>query len=105
MDCVGIASVSPEKLLEAHWQDKSITRYTFNIVLQCQDQPGILLDIFSVLNSLNLNISKIHSETVATKMQDVYITSDTSYPSKIGYLLQEFKKREDSVKVVKREII
>lgn len=104
IDCKAIASIAPEKFLEAHWDDQDIARYTCNIVLHCQDKPGVLLDVFNIFTTLSLNIVKIHSEPYNDTSQRVYIESDTSHPSKLSYLLYELKKRVDTIKIVKKEI-
>lgn len=105
IDCIAITSVSPDKLLEAHRETQETARYTCNLKLHCQDKPWVLLDLLGIFTSLTLNIAKIHSESLDTEYQYVYITCDTSHPSKISYLLKELKKKSDTMKVVKREII
>lgn len=105
IDCIAITSVAPEKLLEAHWETQETTRYTCNLKLHCQDKPWVLLDLLWIFTSLTLNIAKIHSESIDTTYQYVYITCDTSHPSKISYLLKELKKKAETIKLMKREII
>jgi GTP diphosphokinase / guanosine-3',5'-bis(diphosphate) 3'-diphosphatase len=102
--CIAISSVSPEKLLEAHWHDDNISRYTLSLKLQCQDKSWVLLDLFNIFTTLTLNITHIHSEPVANGVQNVYITADTSHPSKLSYFLQEIKKRNTTLKMLKKEI-
>jgi hypothetical protein len=63
------------------------------------------LDLLWIFTSLTLNIAKIHSESIDSTYQYVYITCDTSHPSKISYLLKELKKKADTIKLMKREII
>lgn len=105
LDCVAISSVSPERLLEAHWDGEKVARYTCNLKLQCHDKPGVLLDLLWIFTSLTLNIAKIQSEESWSGHQYVYITCDTSHPSKISYLLKDLKKKSDTVKIVKKELI
>lgn len=105
IDCVALSSVAPEKLLEAHWEWNDTARYTCNLKLHCHDKPWVLLDLLGIFTSLTLNIAKIQSENIDSWFQYVYITCDTSHPSKISYLLKELKKKSDTIRVVKREII
>jgi GTP diphosphokinase / guanosine-3',5'-bis(diphosphate) 3'-diphosphatase len=104
IDCVALASVSPEKLLEAHREWSDISRYTCNLKLHCHDKPWVLLDLLWIFTSLTLNIAKIHSENVDAQYQYVYITCDTSHPSKLSYLIKELKTKSDTIKIIKRDI-
>ena len=105
IDCIALSSVAPEKLLEAHWQWNDTARYTCNLKLHCHDKPWVLLDLLGIFTSLTLNIAKIQSENIDTWYQYVYITCDTWHPSKISYLLKELKKKSDTIRVMKREIM
>lgn len=106
LTCRGVASLAPEKLLEAHWDTQEMTSYNCYMRLLAYDQtPSTLLSIFDIYASLGFNLEKIeYVRDEDSEQQYVDIYSATSYPSKIAYLLQELKKHTKKAKVLKREI-
>lgn len=106
LSCRGVASVAPEKFLEAHREAQESTMYNCYMRLRTFDNSSaVLLKIFDVYASLGFNLEKIEyvrDTDGASKYVD--INSVTSYPAKIAYLLQELKKHSKIVKVIKREI-
>ncbi len=106
LSCRGVASVAPEKFLEAHREAQESTMYNCYMRLWTFDNSSaVLLKIFDVYASLGFNLEKIEyvRDTDGTSKY-VDINSVTSYPAKIAYLLQELKKHSKIVKVIKREI-
>ncbi|MBP6910587.1 ACT domain-containing protein [Patescibacteria group bacterium] len=104
MSCVALQSVSYNKLLEAHRAGQEQSNYKFSLKLLCDDQPGILLQLFEVFSELRLNITGIHSEMHGTNQQYVYLTVDVNNPAKIQFLINELKKHVSSLKIVKKTL-
>lgn len=104
MSCVALQSVSYNKLLEAHRAGQEQSNYKFSLKLLCDDQPGILLQLFEVFSELRLNITWIHSEMHNINQQYVYLTVDVNNPAKIQFLINELKKHVSSLKIVKKTL-
>lgn len=106
LSCRGVASVAPEKFLEAHRENDESTLYNCYMRLRTIDNsPSVLLKIFDIYASLGFNLEKIeYIRDPDGKSTYVDINSVTSYPAKIAYLLQELKKHTKIVKVLKREV-
>ena len=104
MNCIALQSISYNKLLEAHRVGQKQNNYKFSLKLLCDDQPGILLQLFEVFSQLRLNITGIHSEMHGKTQQYVYLTVDVNNPSKIHYLINELKKHVSSLKIVKKTL-
>lgn len=104
MSCMALQSVSYNKLLEAHWVGQQQHIYTFSLKILCDDQPGILLQLFECFSVLRLNITGINSELHGDGQQYVYLTVDVNNPAKIQFLINELKKRVGSLKIVKKTL-
>lgn len=106
MSCLGVASVSPERLLEAHWDDNKVTTYTCYIKLEVEDDsPWILMQIFNIYTTLTFHMEKIeYIRAERGQPQYVEIYALTTHPFKMAYLLQELKKHSKTVKVIKKYI-
>ncbi len=104
MSCMALQSVSYNKLLEAHWAGQQAPVYKFSLKILCDDQPGILLQLFETFSELRLNITGIHSELHGENQQYVYLTVDVNNPAKIYFLINELKKRLSSLKIVKKTL-
>ena len=104
MNCVALQSISYNKLLEAHWVGEQQNIYKFSLKILCDDQPGILLQLFECFSSLRLNITGIHSELHGDGQQYVYLNVDVNNPAKIHFLINELKKRVSSLKIVKKTL-
>lgn len=104
LTCKALKTLSYEKLLEAHRVGQNPQEYILKLTLQLPDKPGILLRLFQILSELHINISHITTENIDKEWSNVSIEIIYMNPANIALLLNDLKKNDDFIKIVKKEI-
>lgn len=104
LTCKALKTLSYEKILEAHRVGQLSQEYILKLTLLLPDKPGILLKLFQLLSELHINIDHITTENIDKEWSNVLLEISYMNPANIWLLLNDLKKNDDFIKIVKKEI-
>lgn len=105
VECRGTKTITFDKLLEAHRLGESDTIYRVDIELTISSKPGRLIGMMKIFSELHVPVLQVTMKNLQDNMSLVSFETEFSNPGKIAFLLNSLKKYDDSLKVVKKNIL
>jgi (p)ppGpp synthase/HD superfamily hydrolase len=103
--CRSMKTVSLEKLLEAHRKGQEKNSYQVTLEFKILSEYANLLSLVNVFSELDISILNIALKNLMDGTSIVTLESLFSNPSKIIFLLNNLKKIDNSIQVVKKKIV
>ena len=97
-NCVNALRMTPERQIEAEWNQETSETYPVKIQIVSHDRVGLLADVVGNISKFGANILNASSETRENKIVDSYFTigvEDTSHLERILSAIRKVKLVQD----------
>jgi guanosine-3',5'-bis(diphosphate) 3'-pyrophosphohydrolase len=97
-NCVNALRMTPERQIEAEWNQETSETYPVKIQIVSHDRVGLLADVVGNISKFGANILNASSETRENKMVDSYFTigvEDTGHLERILSAIRKVKLVQD----------
>jgi (p)ppGpp synthase/HD superfamily hydrolase len=98
-------TVSLDKLLEAHREGQEKNIYEVTLEFKIFSEYANLLNLVNVFSELDISILNIALKNLLDGTSIVTLESAFSNPAKIIFLLNNLKRIDNSIQVVKKKIV
>lgn len=103
-DCRALKTVLFDRLLEAHWSGEAASIYAIKLTIAVHHSAGSLVSIMALFAELNINIENIVVEKHSEEVFYVIIQSSYNNPAKLWMIINDLKKHDSFITIVKKEI-
>ena len=105
VDCAALDTVKSDKLYEAHWKNKPITKYTVWFDMKVKDKSWNLLKLLEVFEFFQLSVNNVSTGSSDEKWRRrVQLDVDIPNISRIDFLMKELAAKESFIKDVMKKI-
>jgi len=102
--CKALKHVSLDKLLEAHREWDEENKYKTLIELKINYKHWIMLNMLTIFTDAHINVLQVSMKNLMDWTSVITFESEFSNPAKISFLLNNLKKYDNSVQVLKKKI-
>jgi guanosine-3',5'-bis(diphosphate) 3'-pyrophosphohydrolase len=93
VDCPNVKNLlyNPEREIEVEWDRERDTLYQVSLLLETENQPGILARLTEVITKADSNITQIEAETHETGRASISIVCELRHRKQLEKLLRELR--------------
>ena len=92
----------PSRYIEVEWEQKVEKRFQAAINMRMHDEPGLLVRISSIMQSLNVSLLKMHAEVNVQSVVNIEMTVDLSKKEQLVTLIHQIKKMPECIEIYRR---
>lgn len=107
-DCMSIYNLektdgNKNRLIEVEWSDKDFKqgRYFSELLITCNDRPGLLMDITLCLSELKVPIKALNAKTTKDLLSLIEVTLEINSAEKLNKALSKIKQIKDIISVTR----
>ena len=103
-DCYNVTSLGhdPSRYIEVDWEQKVEKRFQAALHVRMHDEPGLLVRISNIMQSLNVSLLKMNAEVNVQSVVNIDMTVDLSKKEQLVTLIQHIKRMPECIDIYRK---
>ncbi len=103
-DCYNVTSHGhdPSRYIEVAWEQKTEKRFPAVLHMRMHDEPGLIMRISNILQTLNVSLLKMNAEVNLQSVVNIDITVDLSKKDQLVTLIHHIKRMPECIDIYRR---
>ncbi|MEX1376621.1 MAG: bifunctional (p)ppGpp synthetase/guanosine-3',5'-bis(diphosphate) 3'-pyrophosphohydrolase [Eubacteriales bacterium] len=103
-DCYNVTSLGhdPSRYIEVDWEQKVEKRFQAALHVRMHDEPGLLVRISNIMQTLNVSLLKMNAEVNVQSVVNIDMTVDLSKKEQLVTLIQHIKRMPECIDIYRK---
>ena len=103
-DCYNVTSLGhdPSRYIEVEWEKKVEKRFQVALHMQMHDEPGLLVRISNIMQTLSVSLLKMNAEVNVQSVVNIDMTVDLSKKEQLVTLIHHIKRMPECIDIYRK---